>query len=173
MRWIAVRLALAAMLLLASDAAPAMALTGNFGIHDPSVIQVGSCFYAFGTGDPNVNHGNIRMLRSCGGISGPWSFLKTVFDTQPSWIPGAIGSAPPNLWAPDINLVNGQFRLYYAASTFGSNRSVIALATASAIEGPWSDAGEVFRSTAPNNYNAIDPDYLEGKLAFGSFWDGI
>lgn len=159
--------------LLLGGSVPAQALTGSFGIHDPSAIQVGSCYYAFGTGDPAVNHGNIRILKSCGGISGSWAFLKTVFNTIPSWIPGVIGSTPGNLWAPDINLVNGQYRLYYAASTFGSNRSVIGLATASNIEGPWTDAGEVFRSVASNNYNAIDPDYIEGKLAFGSFWDGI
>jgi arabinan endo-1,5-alpha-L-arabinosidase len=153
--------------------APIGPLTGSYGIHDPSLIQVGTCYYAFGTGDPNVNHGNIRILKSCGSISGPWAFLGTVFDTQPGWIPDAIGSPPGNLWAPDINAVEGRFRLYYAASTFGSNRSVIALATAETIEGPWTDAGEVFRSTRADSYNAIDPDYLEGKLAFGSFWDGI
>ena len=55
----------------------------------------------------------------------------------------------------------------------GLNKSVIALATATNVEGPWTDAGEVFRSTTSNNYNAIDPDYNSGKLAFGSFWDGI
>jgi arabinan endo-1,5-alpha-L-arabinosidase len=159
-------------LLLGVTVSPALALTGSIGIHDPSMIQVGSCFYAFGTGDPAVNHGNIRVLKACN-IAGPYSFIGTVFTNIPGWIPGVIGSTPGNLWAPDINLVNGQYRLYYAASTFGSNRSVIGLATASNIEGPWTDAGEVFRSVSSNNYNAIDPDYIEGKLAFGSFWDGI
>ncbi len=143
------------------------ALTGSIGIHDPSVIQAGSCYYAFGTGTW------LPILKSCSGMSGSWAFLKNTFSALPSWIPAAIGSTPTNLWAPDINFVNGQYRLYYAASTFGSNNSVIGLATASNIEGPWTDAGEVFRSTSSNNYNAIDPDYIEGRLAFGSFWDGI
>ena len=160
-------------ILLGSSASPALALTGSYGIHDPSMILVGSCYYAFGTGDPAVNHGNIRILKSCGGISGSWAFLKTVFNTIPSWIPGVIGTTPGNLWAPEVVNVNGQYRLYYAASSFGTNRSVIALATASNIEGPWTDAGEVIRSTTSNNYNAIDPDYINGKLSFGSFWDGI
>jgi arabinan endo-1,5-alpha-L-arabinosidase len=152
---------------------PVGALTGSYGIHDPSLIQAGDCYFAFGTGDPKVNHGNIRILKACGSLSGPWVFVATVFDTLPAWIPEAIGSTPGNLWAPDINLVDGRFRLYYAASTFGSNQSAIGLATAETPEGPWADAGEVFRSVRSDSYNAIDPDYLEGRLAFGSFWDGI
>lgn len=152
---------------MSGSAAPARALSGSFGIHDPSVMQVGSCYYAFGTGTW------LPILRSCTSMYGPWSFLKNTFASLPSWIPGAIGATPGNLWAPDINFVNGQYRLYYAASSFGTNKSAIGLATASNIEGPWTDAGEVFRSTTSNNYNAIDPDYIEGKLAFGSFWDGI
>jgi arabinan endo-1,5-alpha-L-arabinosidase len=166
-------LSLVMIAVLFSSVFPVQALTGSYGIHDPSLIQVGSCYYAFGTGDPAVNNGNIRILKSCGGISGSWAYLKTVFNTIPSWIPGVIGSTPGNLWAPEVVLVGSQYRLYYAASTFGSNRSVIALATATNIEGPWTDAGEVLRSTSSNNYNAIDPDYINGKLSFGSFWDGI
>jgi beta-xylosidase len=159
-------LAFLAVVLL-GRASNVQALSGSFGTHDPSVIQAGSCYYAFGTGTW------LPILKSCTSMYGPWSFLKNTFSSLPSWIPGAIGATPSNLWAPDINFVNGQYRLYYAASTFGSNKSVIGLATASNIEGPWTDAGEVFRSTTSNNYNAIDPDYIEGKLAFGSFWDGI
>jgi hypothetical protein len=162
-------IAIIALLIVAvlSSQVPAQALSGSFGIHDPSVIQVGSCYYAFGTGTW------LPILKSCTSMYGPWASLKNTFSALPSWIPGAIGSSPSNLWAPDINYVNGQYRLYYAASTFGSNNSVIGLATATNIEGPWTDAGEVFRSTSSNNYNAIDPDYIEGKLSFGSFWDGI
>ncbi len=153
--------------LLGSSPTPVQALSGSIGIHDPSVMQSGSCYYAFGTGTW------LPILRSCNGMYGSWSFLKNTFSSRPGWIQGAIGAAPGNLWAPDINFVNGQYRLYYAASTFGSNNSAIGLATASNIEGPWTDQGEVLRSTSSNNYNAIDPDYIEGKLAFGSFWDGI
>ena len=160
-------IALLIVSVLSSSSSPAQALTGSYGIHDPSVIQVGSCYYAFGTGTW------LPILKSCTSMYGPWASLKNTFSSLPSWIPGAIGATPGNLWAPDINYVNGQYRLYYAASTFGSNNSAIGLATATNIEGPWTDAGEVFRSTSSNNYNAIDPDYIEGKLSFGSFWDGI
>ena len=150
-----------------SDPASVQALSGSIGIHDPSVIQVGSCYYAFGTGTW------LPILKSCSGMYGSWTFDKNVFSALPSWIPGVIGSTPTNLWAPDINYVNGQYRVYYAGSTFGTNKSVIGLATASNIEGPWTDAGELIRSVSTDTYNAIDPDYVEGKLSFGSFWSGI
>jgi arabinan endo-1,5-alpha-L-arabinosidase len=146
---------------------PALALSGSIGIHDPSSISANNCYYSFGTGTW------LPILKSCGGMYGSWSFLKNVFSSLPSWIPGAIGATPGNLWAPDINFFNGRYYLYYAASSFGTNRSAIGVATASNIEGPWMDQGEVLRSTTSNNYNAIDPDYHDGWLSFGSFWDGI
>src|SRR5688572_8428763 len=146
---------------------PAQALSGSIGIHDPSMIQSGSCFYAFGTGTW------LPIKRSCSGMYGSWSNLKNVFNSLPSWIPAAIGATPGNLWAPDINFFNGKYYLYYAASSFGTSTSLIGLATATSIEGTWTDEGEVLRSTTSNNYNAIDPDYNNGWLSFGSFWDGI
>jgi hypothetical protein len=60
--------AVAVLVLVSLDLSSTAALTGDIGIHDPSVLQVGNCAYAFGTGDPNVQHGTIRMLESCGGL---------------------------------------------------------------------------------------------------------
>jgi arabinan endo-1,5-alpha-L-arabinosidase len=154
-------------LFVTTSGSPAQALSGSIGIHDPSVIQASNgCFYAFGTGTW------LPILKSCG-MFGSWARLKNVFSSLPSWIPSVIGSSPGNLWAPDINFFNGKYYLYYAASTFGSNTSVIGLATATDIEGTWTDQGEVLRSNSSNNFNAIDPDYNGGWLSFGSFWDGI
>lgn len=84
-----------------------------------------------------------------------------------------------NLWAPDISFRNGQFYLYYSASTFGSQRSAIFLATnPTGAAGSWTDRGLVIESSSAVNYNAIDRNLVvdangQWWLAFGSFWSGI
>ncbi len=58
---------------------------------------------------------------------------------------------------------DGTWYLYYAASTFGSNTSVIGLMTNTTLDPDdpdyaWVDRGEVVRSTVgQDNFNAIDP----------------
>src|SRR6266571_2877965 len=85
--------------------------------------------------------------------------------------------------APDISYFGGLWHLYYAGSSFGSNNSVIGLATTPTLDprSPryhWTDQGLVFRTTTADNFNAIDPSLATaadgGKwLALGSFWSGI
>jgi arabinan endo-1,5-alpha-L-arabinosidase len=88
-----------------------------------------------------------------------------------------------NLWAPELFHHGATWYLYYAASTFGSNNSVIALATNTTLDphSPnyhWVDKGVVIASHSSDNYNAIDPTIIDdaagtGWMAFGSFWGGI
>ncbi len=157
-------------------------LTGNIWAHDPSIIEHNGCYYAFSTGHPPVRDGTITIRRSCSGLAGPWQEIGTVFDAQPAWIAAEIGTKPQHLWAPDITYHNGRYYLYYAGSTFGSNVSVIGLATNATLdpddpEYQWVDEGMVFRSQRSDNFNAIDPDVVWGEgeawLVFGSYWDGI
>lgn len=155
-------------------------LSGDYwGTHDPSIIRQGKTWYVFATG--RARAGGQFQIR-CSTDLHVWKYCGQVFDAIPAWIrrdsPGTR-----ELWAPDISYENGEYRLYYAYSLFGKNTSGIALATNKTLdrnspEYKWVDRGLVLKSTAADNFNAIDPNYVRGRkgrawLAFGSFWSGI
>ncbi len=177
---------LAVMLLLLSGAAvagsppQALKLDGDVaGAHDPSMIREGDTYYVFTTG--RTKSGGQLAIRCSSDLTN-WRLCGQVFDSVPSWIhersPGTR-----DLWAPDISYSHGQYRLYYAYSLFGKNTSGIALATAKTLDPAspqygWHDEGLVLESKVEDDYNAIDPNYVEDSehhawLAFGSFWSGI
>lgn len=155
-------------------------LSGDFwGTHDPSITKQGQTWYVFATGKaPDGGQFAIR----CSNDLLHWRLCGHVFDNIPEWIrkesPGTT-----DLWAPDISYHGGEYRLYYAYSLFGKNTSGIALATnktldAASLDYKWLDKGLILRSTAEDDYNAIDPNFVvdaEGRswLTFGSFWSGI
>ena len=147
--------------------------------HDPSIIKQGDTWYVFATGkSPDGGQFAVR----CSKDLEHWKLCGHVFDKIPAWIqersPGT-----KELWAPDISFVNHEYRLYYAYSLFGKNTSGIALAVTSTLDSAdpdfkWIDKGLVLESKAEDNFNAIDPNFIQDKkgnawLAFGSFWDGI
>ncbi len=159
-------------------------LTGDItGVHDPCLIQDNGVFNLFCTGHGKgrgQDRGLIQWRTSDDLVS--WTLRAGVIDELPAWaheaIPGADG-----IWAPDISYFNDRFHLYYAVSTFGSNRSVIGLLTTPTLDATdpafgWKDEGLVTQSTEKDNFNAIDPNHVvdgDGRhwLAFGSFWTGI
>lgn len=145
-------------------------------VHDPAIIKAGDTYYLFSTGD------GISVRKSSDLAEWKVAFPPVVFANIPDWaqemIPGAT-----NIWAPDISYFNDKYHLYYSVSTFGSNRSVIGLATNQSLDFEsddygWVDEGLVLESTTASNYNCIDPNVIidaEGIpwLSFGSFWSGI
>jgi len=158
----------------------ALTLSGDYwGTHDPSIIKEGDTWYVIATG--KARDGGQMQIR-CSTDLHVWKFCGHVFDQIPAWIqkesPGTT-----ELWAPDISFENGEYRLYYAYSLFGKNTSGIALATNKTLDSSspnyrWIDRGLVLRSTAKDDYNAIDPNFILDEhhhawLAFGSFWSGI
>jgi arabinan endo-1,5-alpha-L-arabinosidase len=148
--------------------------------HDPTIIKQGRYYYSFITGD-SATRTYLPMRRSTDLLH--WSDLGPVFAAAPTWVTEQLGTTPPDFWAPDISFFGGLYHLYYAASSFGTNNSVIGLATNTTLDPAspsyhWADHGLVVRSSTADNFNAIDPELvLAGKneawLAFGSFWDGI
>jgi arabinan endo-1,5-alpha-L-arabinosidase len=155
---------------------------GGLRVHDPGLLRggAGEDWYVFGTGNPEIGDGTIQIRSSPNGRH--WTYTGTVFDTKPAWIAEEIPGVE-TLWAPEIFHADGTYYLYYSASTFGSNRSLIGLATNTTLdpEDPdyaWTDQGKVFESFEGDPYNAIDPGIVDDDqgrrwMAFGSFWSGI
>jgi len=147
-------------------------LSGNLVTHDPTIIKENRVWYELQTGP---------------GIGGKYSYdgrywypSPSVFPSPLSWwrlyVPNHQGN---DVWAPDVKAFNGRVWLYYSISTFGSQTSLIGLASApSMASGNWRDEGLVIRSNSSVDYNAIDPDLVidaSGNpwLAFGSWFGGI
>ncbi|HEX3673114.1 MAG TPA: arabinan endo-1,5-alpha-L-arabinosidase [Rhizomicrobium sp.] len=156
-------------------------LTGDiYPIHDPSIVKAGDTFYVFCTTPRADWPAQIPWYRSKDLVQ--WQRGGDAFAELPAWVKKEIPQTEA-CWAPDISFVNGQYLLYYACSTFGSNHSVIGLATNATLDPAdpkfhWQDQGLVLESQTSDDFNALDPQHVidrDGKhwLAFGSFWSGL
>jgi arabinan endo-1,5-alpha-L-arabinosidase len=146
----------------------ALTLSGNLGAHDPAAYVLASTIYLAATGLIGKTSTNLTT----------WNAAPSPL-ALPAWAATATGAT--NLWAPDISYFGGGYHLYYAASTFGSNKSCIGQATRAALDsGSWADQGMVLCSNIgeTDNWNAIDPNIVVDDagtpwLEFGSFWSGL
>lgn len=166
-----------------TDPLATYSLTGHtLPVLDPSIIRQGSTYYAFSTdvaGYPEIG----ALPINCSQDKINWTACGSIFPgSMPQWIvasvPGIVG-----LWAPDVSLFNGLYHVYYAASTLGSQKSVIALVTNTTLDPSdpaykWIDRGVVLESKPGDDFNALDPNILvdsDGSvwLTYGSYWTGI
>ncbi|MBC7904201.1 MAG: arabinan endo-1,5-alpha-L-arabinosidase, partial [Gemmatimonadaceae bacterium] len=145
-------------------------------VHDPVVIKQDSTYYLFCTG-MGISVWSSRDMKE-------WKKEKPVFATPPDWAVKTIKGYRGHTWAPDINLHNGLYYLYYSVSAFGKNTSCIGVATnrtlnANSPDFLWVDHGKVVQSVPGRDmWNAIDPNLIIDNenvpwLVFGSFWNGM
>ncbi|RAI94771.1 family 43 glycosylhydrolase [Algoriphagus yeomjeoni] len=135
---------------------------------DPTVVQVGNEFYAYGTEDNWGEEGGyhlVPVIKSKDLVN--WELVGNSMDKKPDW------KERGGIWAPDVTQVGNQFYMYYSFSTWGDPNPGVGLAIAAKPEGPFVDQGKVFDSEEIGVANSIDPFYIEndGKkyLMWGSF----
>lgn len=148
--------------------------------HDPTVVRDhDGTYYMFSTDAVasaiNIPTG-VHIRTSTDLVS--WTYAGTALNGVPA--PAAEWSGAEGLWAPDVvRWLNGDWHMYYSASTFGSNTSAVGLAVAPSPAGPWQDRGLVVATRADeHSQNAIDAAVtfdVDGApwLTYGSFFSGI
>ncbi|MFD1143283.1 glycoside hydrolase family 43 protein [Larkinella insperata] len=124
-------------------------IAGDFA--DPSVIRVGSTYYAVGT---SSEWGPAYPIYTSTDLVN-WSYVGPVFATLPEWTVGSY-------WAPELFHRNGIFYVYYTARRKSDKRSYIGVATTRDLRKGFTDHGLLLEWTS----EAIDAFIIEdqGKL---------
>jgi arabinan endo-1,5-alpha-L-arabinosidase len=146
-------------------------------VHDPALLRTDDAYYVFSTGIlRNVNDpGGIYVRKSEGTLEGPWEAIGEI--PVPDWITGYNSE---HLWAPQVIEYDNTYYLYYAVSSFGSNRSAIGVLSSQTPHdlNSWVDHGPIVTSEpGVTDYNAIDPHVFEADgslwIVYGSHFSGI
>ena len=136
-------------------------LSGNISpVHDPCIIKEDDTYYLFCTGAWLPIRASKDLVE--------WELLGNTFRGLAPWAREAIPRAD-SIWAPDISFFNDRYYLYYSVSTFGSNRSVIGLATNATLnhnspDYEWVDEGLVVETHEGDDHNAIDANVVREPL---------
>lgn len=130
---------------------------------DPSVIRSeNGVFYLYST--ESSTFPNIPIFKSMDLVN--WYFVGTAFsdETRPTSFDG-------NLWAPDINYINGKYVLYYSMSRWGGEWDCgIGVAVADNPWGPFIEHAKLFDSRQIDVQNSIDPFFITDQGENYLFW---
>ena len=114
---------------------------------------------------------NLPIYRSTDLVN--WEFVGDGFPNgHPDWVKNA------NLWAPDINYIDGKYVLYYALGKWGGIfSSACGVAVSDSPEGPFEDYDRLVDFRTMGTLNSIDPNYFSDEtgsyLLWGSLGGGI
>lgn len=153
----------------------------HYNTHDPSIVYADGYWYAFCTDAAwNYVSQGIPVKRSRDLVN--WEARGWAFNGYPQEakdIGNAIraGNVMNGIWAPYIQNVDGEYRLYYCA-VYESGDAAMILAVSDNIEGPWTHRGLVLGTMTNSEFNAIDPTVVVDEnerfwMIYGSWHQGI
>ena len=110
---------------------------------DPSYVKCeeDGYYYLFATG--------AKIIKTKDMVN--YEYVGTAFKSKPTW-----STSGANVWAPDVQYVDGQYVMYYSLSKWDDPNPGIGIATAPHPAGPWEDKGKLFRSSEIGVNNSID-----------------
>lgn len=131
-----------------------------FDFADPSVMRVGSTYYAYAT---NSVGGNIQIIESTNLTH--WTAVGSALPTLPPW------ANADYTWAPSVAFIGGKYDLYYAVDPTGSANECISVATSSSPQGPFVDSSTGPLECEPSLGGAIDPQgFVDASGAAYLLW---
>ncbi len=134
----------------------------NYSLPNPSILKVpDASFYLYAT--EIIRNTPIHCSRDM--VS--WERVGTILTdaTIPSFEPKG------GIWTPDINYVDGRYRLYYSMSVWGGEWTCgIGVETADKPEGPFPNQDILFHSNEIDVQNFIDHFYIEDDGKERLFW---
>ncbi len=161
----------------------------NIAVHDPSVIFANNQYYVFGSHlSVAKSYDLANWTRVADGVNSSNPIFNNVNNELSEVLSWAQTST---LWAPDVAYVNGRYLMYYNGCKGDSPRSALGIASASRIEGPYSDNGLILRSgmwgqasedgsvyNALVHPNTVDPSVFYDTsnrlwMIYGSYSGGI
>lgn len=161
----------------------------NIAVHDPSVFLANNQYYVFGS---HLSVAKTPDLTNWSRVAEGVTSSNKLFNNVTTELAEALSWAQTTtLWAPDIAYVNGKYLMYYNACRGDSPLSAMGIASATNIEGPYTNQGLMLKSgmwgqTSPDGtvYNAlvhpnvVDPAVFTDKnnrmwMMYGSYSGGI